>query len=111
MHPSRTGQGRLADLTWSKTFDFLDASPPVSFVSTRPNKESMTVALNATDDVAVRGSEYKLVPLAAHPGVRAPPSWRRYVGQFDIQERSLFTYRSVDVNGNTERARTIVVGR
>jgi hypothetical protein len=33
------------------------------------------------------------------------------VGQFDIQERSLFTYRSVDVNGNTERARTIVVGR
>jgi hypothetical protein len=91
-HPSLRGQGRLARVTWSATFDFTDLVPPVTTASTAVVEGGTLVSLDATDDVGVAGIEYRL-DLGA---------WQRYAGPFVLAAGNNIRFRAVDVNGNTE---------
>ncbi len=59
-HPSLLGQARLAQLTWSTTFDFTDQTPPITTASTAGAEGGAVVSLEAIDDVGVAGIEYRL---------------------------------------------------
>jgi lysophospholipase L1-like esterase len=91
-HPSLQGQQRLAQVTWTATFDFTDAAPPISSAITTPTEGGVSVSLAATDDVGVAGIEYR-VNLGA---------WQRYVAPFLLATGDNIRFRAVDVNGNTE---------
>lgn len=96
-HPSLQGQERLAEVTWSATFDFADVVPPVSAAATTIVEGGILVSLDASDDVGVSGIEYRL-DLGA---------WQRYVGPFVLASGSGIRFRAVDVNGNTEATRSL----
>ncbi len=91
-HPSLEGQERLARVTWTATFDFTDATPPVSSATTSQGEGGAVVTLTATDDVGVGGIEYRL-NLGA---------WQRYAAPVVLRMGDSIRFRAVDVNGNTE---------
>jgi lysophospholipase L1-like esterase len=89
-HPSLAGQTKLAAVTWAATFDFADATAPVSSATVGGG----TVTLSATDDAGVAGIEYRL-----------GGGWTRYTGPVALAPGTTLTYRAVDVNGNVEAAK------
>jgi len=91
-HPSLQGQKRIAQVTWAATFDFTDATAPISSAIAVPAEGGVSVSLAATDDVGVAGIEYRL-NLGA---------WQRYVAPFFVAPGDDIRFRGVDVNGNTE---------
>lgn len=96
-HPSLQGQARLAQVTWSATFDFTDLIHPVTTASRSVAQGGTLVSLEATDDVGVAGIEYRL-NLGA---------WQRYAGPFLLAAGSNIRYRAVDVNGNNETTQSL----
>ena len=97
-HPSVSGQAKLAALTWAATFDFTDASAPVSAATTAPATGGTAVTLTASDDRGVSGIEYRL----------GAGSWTRYAGTTLVPTGQTLTWRAVDVNGNTEATQSLV---
>ena len=97
-HPSTSGQAKLAGVTWAATFDFSDASAPVSTATTAPAAGGTSVTLGAIDDRGVSGIEYRL----------GAGSWTRYVGTTLVPTGQTLTWRAVDVNGNTEATKSLV---
>jgi lysophospholipase L1-like esterase len=96
-HPSIRGQSRLAQVTWSASFDFTDQTPPISTGVTLLVESGLAVSLEATDDVGVAGIEYRL---------NLGP-WQRYTGPFLLPTGSNIRFRAVDVNGNTEATQVL----
>ena len=90
-HPSIAGQTRLAAVTWAATFDFSDATAPVSSAAVAAG----AATLAATDDVGVAGIEYRLAA-----------GWIRYSGPVALAPGATLSYRAVDVNGNVEAMQT-----
>ena len=97
-HPSLSGQAKLAALTWAATFDFTDASAPVSASTAAPTTGGTAVTLTASDDRGVSGIEYRL----------GAGSWTRYAGTTLVPTGQTLTWRAVDVNGNTEATQSLV---
>ena len=91
-HPSIRGQTRLAQVTWSASFDFTEQTPPISTAVTILAEGGLVVSLEATDDVGVAGIEYRL---------NLGP-WQRYTGPLLLPTGSNIRFRAVDVNGNVE---------
>lgn len=98
-HPSLTGQGTLARVSWEAGFDFTDDSPPVSQATTQPLPGGIVVELSATDDVGVSGIEYRLD--------RGP--WQRYTSALFLNSGNELRFRAVDVNGNSELTNVLLV--
>jgi lysophospholipase L1-like esterase len=96
-HPSLKGQQRLAQVTWSATFDFSDQVPPVTTASTAVVEGGILVSLEATDDIGVAGLEYRL-----NLG-----GFQRYMGPFVLTAGSNIRFRAVDVNGNIEATQSL----
>ena len=96
-HPSVRGQTRLARVTWSASFDFTDQAPPISTAVTILAEGGLVVYLEATDDVAVAGIEYRL----------DLGPWQRYSGPFLLPTASNIRFRAVDVNGNIEATQVV----
>lgn len=92
-HPTISGQAKLAAVSWSATFDFADSLAPVSTATVAAGVASVS----ATDNAGVAGIEYRL----------GGAPWTRYAGPVRLAPGSSLTYRAVDVNGNTEAARTL----
>lgn len=97
-HPSVAGQAKAANVTWAAGYDFTDAVAPVSAASTAPSDGGSAVTIDATDDVAVSGVEYRL----------GSAGWTRYAGPVTVPAGTTFTWRAVDVNGNSEATQTLV---
>jgi lysophospholipase L1-like esterase len=92
-HPSLSGQARLAAITWAATFDFADATAPMSSASVSGG----IMTLTATDDVGVAGIEYRF----------GPGAYTRYTAPVALAPGATVTYRGVDVNGNVEATKTV----
>lgn len=97
-HPSRAGQTRLAGIVWGATFDFRDATAPVSLALVTPGAGGTIVTVSATDDRGVAGIEFRLNGGA----------WTRHDEPELIPTGHTFEYRAVDVNGNIEESRVII---
>ena len=97
-HPSTSGQAKLAAVTWGATFDFTDASAPVSTATTAPATGGTAVTVSATDDRGVSGIEYRL----------GAGAWQRYAATTLVPTGTTMTWRAVDVNGNTEATKSLV---
>jgi len=98
-HPSRSGQRRLAEVSWAATFDFTDGVPPVSTATVTPSDGGAFVALEAMDDVGVAGIEYRV-----DFGL-----WQRYAATLALATGTNLRFRAVDVNGNTEETHVLTV--
>jgi lysophospholipase L1-like esterase len=98
-HPSIAGQTRLALVTYAATFNFADATPPVSTAVMAVVTRSTLVALTATDNIAVAGIEYRI----------GSGAYTRYTTLVDAPSGSTLIYRAVDVNGNVEAAHSLIV--
>jgi lysophospholipase L1-like esterase len=96
-HPSIRGQTRLAQVTWSASFDFTDQTAPISTAVTILVEGGLVVSLEAADDIGVAGIEYRL---------NLGP-WQRYTGAFLLPTGSNIRFRAVDVNGNTEATQVL----
>jgi lysophospholipase L1-like esterase len=96
-HPSVAGQAKLAAVTWAAGFDFTDAAPPTSAASRTAVVGGTSVTVSASDNVAVLGVEYRLGSAA----------WTRYSAPVTVPAGTTFTWRAVDVNGNTEATHTL----
>lgn len=92
-HPSISGQAVLAAESWAATFDFRDSVPPASGAA---GGTGASITITASDDVGVRGIEYRI----------GGGSWTRYTAPFTAAG-SVVAYRAVDVNGNLEATRRI----
>jgi hypothetical protein len=97
-HPSRTGQRKLADVTWEAGFDFGDRTAPVSIATTRPVGAGTSVSIAASDNVAVAGIEYRL----------GTGSYTRYARPVVVPTGVSLTYRAVEVNGNVGASHTVL---
>jgi lysophospholipase L1-like esterase len=99
-HPAIAGQAKLADTSYSASFDFRDGVPPVSTatLSMASAGAGYLVTISARDNVGVAGIEYKI-----DHGPYTP-----YIVPVTLPTGSKFTYRAVDVNGTIEAARTII---
>ena len=97
------GHTKLAEVSYWAGFDFRDGVAPVSEASVSgPLKNAnYLVTITARDNMGVAGTEYKI----------GGGPYTRYSGPVSLPAGSSFTYRSVDVNGTIEEARTISVGR
>ncbi|MGA7731846.1 MAG: GDSL-type esterase/lipase family protein [Chloroflexia bacterium] len=102
-HPAVAGHTKLAEVSYWAGFDFRDGVAPVSEASVSgPLKNAnYLVTITARDNVGVAGTEYRI----------GGGPYTRYSGPVSLPAGSSFTYRSVDVNGTIEEARTISVGR
>lgn len=96
-HPSIRGQTRLAQVTWSASFDFTDQAPPISTAVTIPAEGGLVVSLETTDDVGVAGIEYRL----------DLGPWQRYTGPLLLPTGGNIRFRAVDVNGNIETTQVL----
>ena len=98
-HPAIVGQAKLADTSYTASFDFRDGVPPVSTLtlSMASAGASYLVAITARNNVGVAGIEYKINSGA----------YTRYTAPIPLPIGSSLTYRAVDVNGTIETARTI----
>ena len=95
-HPNLTGQAGAASVTYGATFDFTDNVAPNSTATASPAGGGANVSLSATDNVGVRGIEYKI----------GAGGWTRYVTPVFVMTGATMTYRAVDMNGNIEGTRT-----
>jgi lysophospholipase L1-like esterase len=93
-HQSVQGLAKQAKATWSATFDFTDGVAPVS----KASRSGRTVKLTATDGAGVAGIEYRLA---------AKGPWTRYKAPVKVPKGKTFTWRAVDVNGNSEASRSL----
>ena len=91
-HPSIDGQTLAASASWPATFDFTDATPPVSSDTTAVAPGGIAVTITATDDVGVSGIEYQI----------DNGSYTRYTAPVVVPQASTIMWRAVDVNGNSE---------
>ncbi|HMA33520.1 MAG TPA: SGNH/GDSL hydrolase family protein [Chloroflexia bacterium] len=97
-HPAIAGQTRLAATSYAATFDFTDATPPISTARVQNlSMQTLDVLLTATDNVGVAGIEYKI-----NTGAYTPYKSAVWVGPGDT-----ITYRAVDVNGNVEASHSL----
>ena len=94
-HPSIAGQRDLATAIWERMFDFNDTQTPTSSVIWNgiPFSNQVTATITGTDNVGVRGFEYRL---------SNQTTWTRYIQSFTIPAGTSVIVRGVDVNGNTE---------
>jgi hypothetical protein len=97
-HPSVAGQTKLASVTWSAGFNFADSVAPRSTHTATPVSGGTNVSITATDNVGVKGIEYKLGGLG----------WTRYTAPVTAPTGAALEWRAVDVNGNYEASRTLV---
>ena len=97
-HPSVAGQTKLAAVSWSAGFGFGDAVAPSSTHTATPVSGGTSVSLAATDNMAVKGIEYKL----------GGGSWTRYTAPLTAPAGGTVEWRAVDVNGNYEASKTLV---
>ncbi len=93
-HPSVQGLAKMAAASWAATFDFTDASAPVSHAS----RSGRTITLTATDNAGVSGLEYRLA---------ATGPWTRYTKPVTIAKGKTLTWRAVDVSGNCEATHSL----
>ncbi len=92
-HPSVAGQARLATVSYAATFDFTDATAPITALTNASISGGFNLTLAATDNVSVAGIEYK-TPAG---------TWTRYTGPVTINSGTpVISYRAVDINGNLE---------
>ena len=92
-HPSTSGQALLASITWANGFDFNDNVAPSSLGVL----SNSAVTITASDNVAVKGVEYRL-----------SGGWVRYTTPVPLAPGQTITWRAVDVNGNAEATQTLV---
>ncbi len=97
-HPSIQGQDRLAQATYTATFDFTEQVAPTSTAVLTATASGADVALSAVDNVAVSGIEYRVAPAVA---------WTRYTTPLSLPSATTLIYRAVDVNGNIEAEQTL----
>jgi hypothetical protein len=93
-HASVQGIAKAATETWSATFDFTDATAPVS----RGRVAAGKAVLTATDKAGVAGIEYKLGGKGA---------WIRYAKPVPLTKGQTLIWRAVDLNGNSEATHTL----
>ena len=98
-HPSIAGQALIAQLAWGITFDWTDATPPVSDSTGGAIVGGASVTISATDNDAVAGIEY-----------RTGGAWTKYDAPLSLATGTLVTWRAVDVNGNVEATHTCRIG-
>lgn len=98
-HPSIAGQAKIADISYTASFDFREGVTPSSVATVSPGGSSYIVTITAQDNVGVSGIEYKI----------GTGPYTRYTTPVNLQSGSSLTYRAVDVNGNVESARTLNV--
>lgn len=98
-HPSITGQGVLASVAWSHSFDFTDVTPPTSSASVTPVTGGANVTLTATDNIAVSGIEYRI----------GSGHYHRYTSTVTVATGKTITWRAVDINGNSEATHTLTI--
>lgn len=98
-HPSVAGQAKLSLLTWSAGFDFRDAVAPTSSHTATAVAGGTIVTLAGSDNVGVKGIEYKVGGGAA---------WTRYAEPVTVPTGATLEWRAVDVNGNFEASKTLV---
>jgi lysophospholipase L1-like esterase len=98
-HLSLEGQRELAAITWTASFDFKDQIAPTSTATLSPVDDGTEVSLQATDNVAVSGIEFRL-----DRGL-----WQRYQSTLLVPAGSEVRFRAVDVNGNTEETQVIIL--
>jgi lysophospholipase L1-like esterase len=97
-HPSLSGQATLAAGTWAGGFDFTDQIAPMTTATTSVDSTgATTVTLDATDNVAVSGIEYRV----------DGGGWQRYAASVTLAPGTTLTFRAVDVNGNVEATQTV----
>jgi hypothetical protein len=94
-HASIQGNVKAAAQTWSATFNFTDATAPVSKGRLAAGKAVLT----ATDNAGVAGIEYKLAGKGA---------WIRYAKPVALTKGQTLTWRAVDKNGNSEATHTLL---
>lgn len=92
-HPSTSGQAVLSAVTWAAGFDFTDGVAPTSIGSLADG----LVTISASDNVLVRGVEYRL----------GSGPWARYSLPVPLAPGETITWRAVDVNGNVEATQTL----
>lgn len=107
-HPSLAGQAKIAVTSYAAGYDFRDGVKPSSALSVLAKQAAIDVkqrpitdhqvAITARDNVGVAGIEYKL---------NGGP-YTRYTGDINVPDGSTLLYRAVDVNGNSEAAKTFV---
>jgi lysophospholipase L1-like esterase len=97
-HPSVAGQTKLASVSWTAGFGFGDAVAPSSTSTATPADGATSVSITATDNVAVKGVEYKL----------GGSGWTRYAGPVTVPTGIALEWRAVDVNGNYEASKQVV---
>ena len=95
-HPSIAGQAKIAAISYEAGFDFTDAQAPQTSVVLTETAPMLEVSLVATDNVAVRGIEYQL----------NSSGWMVYTNTLALQLDDTLVFRAVDVNGNSEAARS-----
>jgi lysophospholipase L1-like esterase len=106
-HPAIPGLAKLAEVSYWAGFDFRDGVAPVSIATLsgsglgRQKGANYLVTITARDNIGVAGTEYRT----------GSGPWVRYSAPVSLPGGSMFTYRSVDVNGTIEEGRTIVIGR
>jgi lysophospholipase L1-like esterase len=111
-HPNVTGQAKAAAVTWAQTFDFADRTAPTTGIALSSDvpegvdgwyRDDVRVALTAAD-ADLRGTEYYY----RLDGAEDSDRWLRYGDPFTVDAEGItrVTYRSVDVNGNIEEAKT-----
>ena len=91
-HPSVAGQTTLARVEWGASFDFSDTTPPMSSAAFAPVSGGVQATLSATDNVAVKGIEYRI----------GNGLYKRYAKPVTVLTGRTITWRAVDVNGNVE---------
>jgi hypothetical protein len=99
-HPSVAGEALIAQVAWDNFWDFTEVTPPVSDSSATMAPGNVTVSLSATDDVAVSGIEYKI----------GTGAYTTYSAPVTVPAPATFTWRAVDVNGNSEATHTCYLG-
>ena len=99
-HPSVAGQTKLAASAWTNGWDFTETNPPVSGSSSSMVTGGVSVTLTATDDVGVNGIEYKI----------GSGGYVTYSAPVMVATPASFTWRAVDVNGNSEATHTCWLG-
>jgi hypothetical protein len=101
-HPSIAGQAKVANTSYAAGFDFADAIPPTSqavyYIQISHRLHTLSVKLEASDNVGVAGIEYK---------IDSGPITRYVNEPITINQGSILTYRAVDVDGNVEAWRSI----
>jgi lysophospholipase L1-like esterase len=97
-HPSASGQGTAAAVTWAAGYDFTDIVAPRSRAWVAPIATGSRVRLTATDAAGIAGIEYRI----------GAASWQRSTGALTVPAGAALTWRAVDRNGNAEATHRLV---